>query len=102
MTDAEMRLWFHLRSMRNHGLAFRRQSPIGSYIVDFECRRAKLIVEVDGSQHDAADAKAYDTARTIWLEKQGYKVLRFWNHDVLRHTDVVVDQIITTARQRAK
>jgi very-short-patch-repair endonuclease len=102
MTDAEMRLWHHLRAMRSHGLAFRRQSPLGAYIVDFECRRAKLIVECDGSQHDSKAIKEADTQRTAWLEEQGYKVLRFWNYEVLRQTEVVVHQIISTALERAK
>ncbi|MFT3729263.1 MAG: endonuclease domain-containing protein [Terricaulis sp.] len=102
MTDAEMRLWHHLRAMRGHGLAFRRQSSLGNYIVDFECRRARLIVECDGSQHGSTDGMAQDAARTAWLESQGYKVLRFWNYDVLRQTDVIVDQIISTAIERAK
>jgi very-short-patch-repair endonuclease len=101
MTDAEMRLWFRLRPMRQQKLAFRRQSPIGQYIVDFECRRAKLVVEVDGGQHGTTDGVAYDAARTAWLRTQGYEVLRFWNHDVLRHTDVIVEQIIDAARRRS-
>ena len=102
MTDAEMRLWFHLRPMRTQGLAFRRQSALGKYIVDFECRRAKLVIEVDGDQHDSIDARAYDAERSNWLESQGYQVLRFENYNVLRHTDVIVEQIVSTARERAK
>ncbi len=101
MTDAEMRLWFRLRPMRARGLAFRRQSAIGDYIADFECRKAKLIVEVDGGQHDQKDARAYDEHRTQWLESQGYRVLRFWNHDVLKVTDVIVDDIVRIATERA-
>lgn len=102
MTDAEMRLWFRLRSMRALGLAFRRQSPLGRYIVDFECRKAKLCVEVDGDQHTTKDALQYDAARTAWLEKQGYQVLRFANHDVLKQTDLVVDQILEAVELRAR
>ena len=102
MTDAEMRLWYRLRPMRSSGLAFRRQSPLGAYIADFECRKARLIVEVDGAQHDQADAREYDAERTRWLESQGYEVLRFANHDVLRHTDIVIDQILALAEKRAK
>jgi len=102
MTDAEMRLWFRLRPMRRHGLAFRRQSAIGRFIADFECRRAKLIVELDGNQHDQTTAKTYDAERTAWLEKQGYKVLRYSNYDMLHSTDIIVDHIVLTAQQRAK
>jgi very-short-patch-repair endonuclease len=101
MTDAEMRLWFRLRPMRAHGLAFRRQSPIGDYIVDFECRKAKLCVELDGPQHSMKDVLEYDATRTDFLKAQGYEVLRFSNHDALRRTDVVVSQILDLARQRA-
>lgn len=101
MTDAEMRLWFRLRPMRALGLAFRRQSPLGRYIIDFECRRAKLCVEVDGAQHGASAALEYDAARTEWLKGQGYEVLRYSNHDVLRRTDAVLEQILDVARRRA-
>jgi very-short-patch-repair endonuclease len=100
MTDAEMRMWFRLRPMRSHGMAFRRQSPIGAYIIDFECRRAQLCIEVDGAQHGMSSAMEYDTERTAWLKTQGYEVLRFTNHDVLKHTDIVIDQIIETAKRR--
>ena len=86
--------------MRAHGLAFRRQSPIGNYIIDFECRPAKLCIELDGAQHGMTSALEYDQQRTEWLNTQGYEVLRFWNHDVLRHTDVIVDQIVETAKRR--
>jgi very-short-patch-repair endonuclease len=102
MTDAEMRLWYCLRPMRQRGLAFRRQSPLGTYIVDFECRKAKLCVEVDGGQHSMADAMKYDAERTAWLNKQGYEVLRFSNLDVLRKTDEVVGVILEVARARAQ
>jgi len=100
MTDAEMRLWFRLRPMRNHGMAFRRQSPIGNYIIDFECRRAQLCIEVDGAQHSMSSALEYDAQRTEWLKSQGYEVLRFTNQDVLKHTDVVIDQIVDAAKRR--
>jgi very-short-patch-repair endonuclease len=102
LTDAEIRLWVNLRHMRQQGLAFRRQSPIGRFIVDFECRRAKLIVELDGNQHDQTSTKAYDAERTAWLTTQGYEVLRFSNDNMLRSTDVIVDHIISVAKERAK
>lgn len=100
LTDAEMRLWFRLRPLRRDGLAFRRQSPIGRYILDFECRSAKLGVELDGSQHTEPQAQAYDAERTAWFEMRGYAILRFWNSDVLQQTDNVVDHIIKVAASR--
>jgi len=90
-TDAEARLWWHLRATRFRGLKFRRQQPIGDYIVDFVCFERKLIVEVDGSQH--LDAVAQDDARTAWLESIGFRVLRFWNDDVLRDARSVMQKI---------
>lgn len=100
MTDAEMRLWFRLRPLRRDGLAFRRQSPIDRYIIDFECRAAKLAIELDGSQHADPEHEARDRERSAWLEFRGYRVLRYWNADVLRRTDDVVDEIVRVAAQR--
>ncbi|GAM97822.1 putative DNA methylase [alpha proteobacterium U9-1i] len=100
MTDAEMRLWFRLRPLRRDGLAFRRQAPVGRYILDFECRPAKLGIELDGVRHTDADAQAYDAERTAWFEMRGYQILRFWNQDVLQQTDNVVDHIIKVAASR--
>jgi adenine-specific DNA-methyltransferase len=102
MTDAEMRLWHRLRPMRAHGLAFRRQSPIGRYIIDFECWRAPLCVELDGAQHNMTNALAYDAERTAWLESRGNLVLRFTNLETLHRTDDVVGQILDLARGRVK
>jgi very-short-patch-repair endonuclease len=101
MTDAEIRLWFHLRPMRQRGLAFRRQSTVAGYILDFECRKAKLGVEVDGSQHDQTDARSHDAEREACLAREGYIVLRFWNHDVLHATDEIVEHIMRVATERA-
>ena len=90
MTDAEQRLWYRLRAHRFLDLKFKRQAPIGPYIVDFGCLEHRLIVEVDGGQHaeNAADRK-----RDAWLTSEGYRVLRFWNDDVLKRTDVVLGEI---------
>jgi very-short-patch-repair endonuclease len=82
-TDAEMRLWWHLRQKNLAGFRFRRQHPFGPYVVDFFCAEAKLIVEVDGGQH----AEESDTRRR-WIEAQGYRLIRFWNNDVLGNTEV--------------
>ena len=88
MTDAEQRLWYHLRAGRFQGWKFRRQVPLGPYVVDFLCEQARLIVEVDGGQH--AELIERDLARTEWLIAQGYEVIRFWNNDVLTNTDGVL------------
>ena len=92
-TDAEIRLWSRLRRKQLRGFRFRRQHPVGPYVVDFFCPEAKLIVEVDGGQH--ADS-ARDAVRTRWLEARGYCVLRFWDNDVLANTDRVVASILDT------
>ena len=87
-TDAEIRLWSRLRGKQLAGFRFRRQHPLGPYVVDFFCAEAKLIVEVDGGQH-ADDGEA----RTRWLEARTYRVIRFWNNDVLANTDGVLQMI---------
>ena len=91
-TDAERKLWFLLRDRRLNGVKFRRQVPIGNYIVDFVCQEAKLIVEVDGSQH--AEQVTYDSARTEWLGSVGYRVLRVWNNDLTENEEGVLTAIL--------
>jgi len=86
-TEAERKLWSILRARRLSGYKFRRQFWIGPYIVDFICVERSLIVEVDGGQH--ADNGPYDESRTAWLNEQGYRVLRFWNNEVLSNLDGV-------------
>jgi very-short-patch-repair endonuclease len=90
-TDAETKLWRRLRNRRLAGAKFVRQAPIGSYYADFVCRACKLVVEVDGSQH--ADS-AYDDKRDATLVALGYRVLRFWNADVLHAIDDVCETIV--------
>jgi very-short-patch-repair endonuclease len=90
-TKAERHLWSRVRRRQLGGHRFRRQQPIGDYVVDFICLERRLIVEVDGGQH--ADREVYDAARTRWLESQGFRVLRFWNNDVLARTDAVCEVI---------
>ena len=89
-TDAEARLWQRLRNRMLGGFKFRRQFPVGPYIADFVCIERKLIVELDGGQH--ADNPA-DERRTRFLERRGYRVIRFWNPDVLANTDGVLEMI---------
>ncbi len=79
-TDVEKILWKHLRLKQINGFKFRRQQPIGVYIVDFVCFEIKLIIELDGSQH--IEEKEKDAARDSWLKLQGFTVLRFWNNDI--------------------
>ncbi|HSY85483.1 MAG TPA: endonuclease domain-containing protein [Verrucomicrobiae bacterium] len=90
MTDAERRLWSKLRMRQVEGFRFRRQAPVGPYVVDFICLELKLIVEVDGGQHAMPRA---DAKRTAWLESEGYRVIRFWNNDVLKNTEAVLQSL---------
>jgi very-short-patch-repair endonuclease len=89
-TDAEQKLWQRLRHDQL-GVRFRRQHPIGPYVVDFVCLPARLVIEVDGGQH--ADRVNRDTVRDAWLQEKGFVVLRFWNPQVLSELDAVVDRI---------
>ncbi len=95
-TDAEQRLWSQLRRRQIEGARFRRQAPIGSYVVDFVCFDAKLVIEVDGGQH--AKQQDRDSRRTAWLETQGFRVLRFWNHEVLGNIEGVAEIIAGALR----
>jgi very-short-patch-repair endonuclease len=97
MTDAERKLWETVRAGRLPGLSFRRQVPIGRYIADFFCPEHKLILEVDGGQHAEMAAAGRDAERTAWLEANGYRVLRFWNHEVLENPEGVVTTILAAA-----
>ena len=90
-TEAERKLWYHLRAHRFMDLKFKRQKPIGHYIVDFICMEHHLIIELDGGQH--ADQTDYDQQRDAWLRAQGYTVLRFWNNEVLKQTEAVLERI---------
>ncbi len=91
MTDAENRLWQALRAQRFAGWKFRRQEPLGPYIADFVCHEARLIVEVDGGQHAQS---ARDEARDRWFAEHGYRVLRYWNNEVLVQTDAVLEHLL--------
>jgi len=92
-TDAEMKMWFAVRDRRLAGFKFVRQEPIGPYIADFVCREAKLIVEVDGGQHNESER---DQRRDAFLTSEGYSILRFWNSDVLTNMDGVLQTILTS------
>ena len=91
MTEAERVLWHRLRRRQVAGCRFRRQHPLGGFIVDFVSLEARLVVEVDGGQH--AERHGYDQERTAWLARRGYRVLRFWNNEVLANAEGVLDVI---------
>lgn len=92
-TSAERKLWSALRGKQLLGLKFRRQHPLPPYIVDFYCHEKRLIVELDGGQHNELARTAYDLERTAWLQAQGLRVIRFWNHEVETNLAGVLDAI---------
>ena len=91
MTDVERLLWLRLRDRQIKGYKFRRQHPFREYVLDFACLEAKVVIELDGSQH--FDAQSHDVARTSKLEAAGFQVLRFWNNEVLSNIDGVLEII---------
>jgi very-short-patch-repair endonuclease len=92
--DAEERLWSLLRGKQLSGYKFRRQYPIGNYIADFACISARLVIEVDGDTHGNDEAEARDAKRTEYIERLGYRVIRFWNDQVFNATDGVIETIL--------
>jgi very-short-patch-repair endonuclease len=92
-THSEDKLWQALRRKQIQDVRFRRQVSLGPYFVDFVCLKARLVIEVDGVTHITAEEIAYDKRRTQWLKSQGFKVIRFWNLDVLTNLDRVIEQI---------
>jgi very-short-patch-repair endonuclease len=92
-TVAESDLWKRLKSKQLEGIKFRRQQPIGPYIVDFVSFERKIVVEVDGGQHNDKERMEKDEKRTRWLEGEGFQVLRFWNNDVLTNIEGIIDGI---------
>jgi len=97
MTETERALWRQLRLRQFGGYKFRRQQPIGRYIVDFVCLEKRLIIEVDGGHH--SEQVAYDLERDAWLEKQGFSILRFWDNQVFKEIESV-EEIIMSALDR--
>jgi very-short-patch-repair endonuclease len=98
LTDAEQRLWYHLRDRRFGGYKFRRQVAIGSFIADFVCMAERLIVEIDGGQH--AERAAEDARRTQYLEAEGYRVVRFWNNEVQENLEGVLQRLSAVIAER--
>lgn len=93
-TKEERFLWRHLKSKQLEGLKFRRQQPIGNFIVDFVCFEKKIIIELDGGQHTNITEEMKDKSRDKWLKEQGFKVLRFWNNDVFKNINGILEVII--------
>ena len=95
LTDAERVIWYGVRAHRLNGASFRRQAPIGPFIVDFVCRDARLIIEIDGAQHFEAEHEKRDARRDEYLRAKGYRVLRFNNHDVMTNRQGALEAIST-------
>jgi very-short-patch-repair endonuclease len=98
-TDAERRLWWKLKARRLGGWKFKRQYPIGPYIVDFVCIEKKFVVELDGSQHE--ENAAYDGRRDAYLRERGFRVVRFWNAEFLLNQDGTADYILHLLEEAA-
>ena len=92
-TEQEKKLWKLVRNYNFHGFKFRRQEPIGNYIVDFVCMEKKIVIELDGGQHNEPEHIKYDNERTAFLESKGFKVIRFWNNDVNENIDGICQKL---------
>ena len=100
MTDAEKKLWWHLRQLPVETTHFRRQAAIGPYFADFACHKRRLVIEVDGGGHNEVPQIAADKARSAYLKSRGYRVLRFWNNEVLKEIDGVMSVIYDAVHQQ--
>jgi very-short-patch-repair endonuclease len=98
-SDAEQKLWRLLRQKQLNGLRFRRQFPLGPYFADFVCLPARLVVEVDGSQHSDVSQAAHDLRRTAWLSRNNFRVIRFWASEVMTNTSGVMEGIEAALRE---
>jgi len=99
-TDTETRLWRRLRNRQIAGVRFRRQCPLGPYIVDFVSYDPRLAIELDGGQHAESGNSRRDAARDRWLEKEGFTVLRFWDSEVLQELEAVLTAIVEVIERR--
>ncbi|HEV8003134.1 MAG TPA: endonuclease domain-containing protein [Planctomycetaceae bacterium] len=98
-TEAEAFLWRHLRGRAFHGLKFRRQLKLGQYIVDFVCLEKRLIIEVDGGQHNEETQRQYDEVRDRWLRMQGFRILRYWNNEVFDEWEAIAEAVWKVAKE---
>ena len=96
-TEAEILLWENIRAKKCSGLKFRRQEPIGNYIIDFVCFHPRIVIELDGNHHSEKDQKERDQNRDEWLKQEGFEILRFWNREVLKDVSVVLKKIAGSA-----
>ena len=101
-TEAEKRLWGYLRDRRLGGFKFVRQEPVGPFVADFLCRERMLIIEIDGVTHSEDHQLARDARRTVYLEKQGYRVMRAWNIEVFNNLDGVLNSILLALEARGE
>ena len=92
-TEAEKALWAKLRNKQLEGVKFRRQQPIGPYVVDFASFERRIVLEIDGGQHNGNELRRRDEERAAWLKREGYHVLRFWNNEVLKNIEGVLEAI---------
>jgi very-short-patch-repair endonuclease len=99
LTSQEVKLWVKLREMKSLGYHFRRQAPIGTYIVDFVAFRDHLVIEADGGQHGMPEGARSDQIRDVFLQSQGFKVLRFWNSDIDANLAGVMEIILSALKQ---
>jgi len=97
-TDAETLLWSRLQNRQLNGVKFRRQHPLGPYVVDFVSLERRIVVEVDGGQHGEDEGRKRENERTTWLQNAGYQVLRFWNNEVLLNTEGVLERMMEVMR----
>ena len=98
-TTAEKRLWYRIRASQLGGFQFRRQFPIGEFIVDFCCRAQRLVIELDGSQHGEVAGVVADQERTRLISMRGYRVIRFWNEEILTNLEGVLEQVFAELNQ---
>jgi very-short-patch-repair endonuclease len=96
VTDAERKLWQGLRALPMQDSHFRRQAPIGPYFADFACHAKRLVIELDGGQHGEEAHAKRDAARDTYMRANGYRVLRFWNNDVMRNLNGILEKIVET------
>lgn len=93
MTPQERKLWNIIKNRQFYGFRFRRQFPIGNYIVDFVCRNSKIVIEIDGGQHNGQEEIKYDKTRSEYLNNEGYQVIRFWNNDIDNNIEGVYEKL---------